>query len=206
MELYCGSVDGGKADDVSSRYVALLRGVNVGKARRVAMADLRSLVEGLGYTEAGTLLNSGNVVFTAGKGARGGAAEAAARIEAGLEKKLGVASRVTVLSAEELGDIVKGNPLVDIADDHSRLLVGITQSAREVALLLPIAKQDWGPERLSLGKGPGGRGRAIYTWIPAGVIASKLNAAVGKVLGDAVTSRNWATILKLRDVTDGHGA
>ena len=42
-------------------WIALLRGVNVGRAKRVAMADLRSLLEGLGCTEVRTLLNSGNV-------------------------------------------------------------------------------------------------------------------------------------------------
>lgn len=45
------------------RYVALLRGINVGRAKRVAMADLRALVEGLGFHSVRTLLNSGNVVF-----------------------------------------------------------------------------------------------------------------------------------------------
>jgi len=44
--------------------VALLRGINVGKAKRIAMADLRALIEGLGYTDVRTLLNSGNVVFS----------------------------------------------------------------------------------------------------------------------------------------------
>ena len=47
------------------RYVALFRGINVGRAKRVAMADLRTLFEGLGYGDVRTLLNSGNVVFSA---------------------------------------------------------------------------------------------------------------------------------------------
>ena len=46
-------------------YVALLRGINVGKAKRIAMADLRALLEGLGYTHVKTVLNSGNAVFDA---------------------------------------------------------------------------------------------------------------------------------------------
>ena len=44
--------------------IALLRGINVGKAKRVAMAELRALVEKLGYGDVRTLLNSGNVVFS----------------------------------------------------------------------------------------------------------------------------------------------
>ncbi len=50
-------------------HVALIRGINVGHAKRVAMADLRALVEALGYGEARTLLNSGNVVFSAPRAA-----------------------------------------------------------------------------------------------------------------------------------------
>src|ERR1043165_6840469 len=48
------------------RYVALFRGINVGKAKRIAMADLRKLLEKLGYTAVATLLNSGNAIFTGG--------------------------------------------------------------------------------------------------------------------------------------------
>ena len=52
------------------RYVALFRGINVGKAKRIAMADLRTLLDKLGYTDVRTLLNSGNAVFTGGAAPR----------------------------------------------------------------------------------------------------------------------------------------
>src|SRR5262245_44497169 len=107
---------------MANRQVALLRGINVGRAKRVAMADLRALVEGLGYTDVRTLLNSGNVVFTA---ARGTPAQAAARIEKALTADLGVSARVTVLTAQELADAVAENPLLKVADNDSRLLVAV---------------------------------------------------------------------------------
>ncbi len=69
------------------RYVALFRGINVGKAKRIAMADLRALLESLGYTDVKTLLNSGNAVFT---GRAGAPDKHAARIRAAVAKKLGV--------------------------------------------------------------------------------------------------------------------
>ena len=69
---------------MASRMVALIRGINVGKAKRVAMADLKALVEELGHREVATLLNSGNVVFTA---AGGRPAEAASRIEEAMGKR-----------------------------------------------------------------------------------------------------------------------
>ena len=107
---------------MAGRYVALLRGINVGTAKRVAMSELRALVEELGYSDVRTLLNSGNVVFTAAKAEP---REAALRIKKALEGKLGVSARVTVISDEELADVVAGNPLGKVADNPSRLLVGI---------------------------------------------------------------------------------
>lgn len=88
-------------------FIALLRGINVGTAKRAAMAELRAAVEELGYTEVRTLPNSGNVVFLAAKAAL---RELAVRIEKALKAKLGVSARVMVISAEELAEVVAGNP------------------------------------------------------------------------------------------------
>src|SRR5262245_9982765 len=99
-------------------FVALFRGINVGKAKRIAMADLRAVVEGLGCTDVRTLLNSGNVVFAAKK-----ADGLAARIHKAVAAKLGVTARVTVVSADDLASVVRECPLTDVATDPSRLLV-----------------------------------------------------------------------------------
>ncbi len=173
----------------SVTQVALLRGVNVGSAKRVVMADLRALVEGLGYGGVRILLNSGNVVYDAP-----GVTPTAAggRIERALAADLGVGARVVALSAAELDAAVAANPLAAVADNPSRLLVAVPADARARAALTPLAGQDWAPEALALGA------RVAYLWCPDGVIASKLSAAVGRLLGDAVTSRNWTTMVKLQ--------
>jgi uncharacterized protein (DUF1697 family) len=178
---------------VNDRFVALVRGINVGRAKRVGMADLRALFEDLGYHHVRTLLNSGNVVFGAGaeSGDAGGAAPAAARIEAALAKQLGVSARIVVLSAAELATIVAENPLLGVAGDHSRLLVAVLADPADRPKLKPLIEQDWAPEAFALGA------RVAYLWCPDGVIASRLNAAVGRLLGDAVTARNWTTVMKL---------
>jgi uncharacterized protein (DUF1697 family) len=188
---------------MAGRFVALLRGINVGTAKRVAMTDLRALMEDLGYSEVRTLLNSGNVVFTAAKVEPG---RAALRVQKAIEAKLGVTARVTVMSAEELAEVVEGNPLGKLADNPSRLLVGILADAADREKLGAICGKDWGKERIALGAaGAEGSARAMYLWMPQGVIASKLNAAVSKALGDGVTSRNWATMLKLSELAGEGG-
>lgn len=168
------------------RHVALIRGINVGKAKRVAMADLRELLEGLGYTDVRTLLNSGNAVFTSS--ARTVSAE---KIEAGLAKKLKVEARVTVLAAKDLATVVSENSLSSVATDASRLLVAVLFDPADRQRLLPLIEKEWGKERLVVGA------RAAYMWCPEGLIESRVAAELGKVLRDGVTTRNWATIQKL---------
>ena len=138
-------------------YVALIRGINVGHAKRVAMADLRALVEGLGYGDVRTLLNSGNVLFTALGVAPG---DAAAHIERALEERLGVSARVTVLSAAELAAAVADNPLLEVADNPSRLMVAVLANPADRTRLEPLLAQDWAPEALALGA------RVAYLWCP----------------------------------------
>jgi len=174
-----------------ARHVALLRGINVGKAKRVAMADLRSLVADLGYDDVRTLLNSGNVVFSVPRGARG---DPATRIEQAIATRLGVTSRVTVLTAAELAAVVEENPLGKVADDPSRLLVTVLTDPADRARLKPLAQQRWAPEAFAIGR------RVSYAWCPKGMIDSPLAAAVSKLVGAGGTTRNWATITKLHAV------
>ncbi len=173
------------------RMVGLLRGINVGRAKRVAMADLRAIVEGLGYGGVRTLLNSGNVVFDAPGTAPG---EAARGIEEALAARLGIRSRVTVLAAAELAAAIDDNPLLAVAADPARFLVAVLADAAGRARLAPLAEQEWEPEAVALGA------RVAYLWCPTGILASRLLAAVGRVLGDGVTTRNLATMIKLNDL------
>jgi uncharacterized protein (DUF1697 family) len=168
-------------------HVALLRGINVGTAKRVRMADLRRLIEGLGGIDVRTLLNSGNVVFSVGKNP----GDFAGLIGKALVAKTGVSARVTVIPAADLAMIVRKNPLLAVADDPSRFLVSFFNRPADANALKPLVKQDWSPEALAVGS------RAAYLWCADGILKSPLWSAVGKALSDGVTSRNWATVLKL---------
>ena len=176
------------------RYVALLRGINVGKAKRIAMADLRALVEDLGYTDVRTLLGSGNVIFSSSKG---DAAAAARRIEKAFSDTIGFASRVTVLDAAELAEAVAENPLVKVATNPSRHVVAFFPDAASVSKLAPVAARSWKPEAIATGR------RVAYLWCPDSLLESPLFAEVSRVMKDGVTTRNWGTVGKLHALARG---
>jgi uncharacterized protein (DUF1697 family) len=177
------------------RYVALFRGINVGKAKRIAMADLRALFEKLGYTRVATLLNSGNVVFS---GDAGPAARHGERIRAAVAKKLGVDALVIVKSQKDLEGMLAENRLLDLATDHSRLLVAMTPDVTALAGVAGLAAQKWGEERLQVGK------HAAYLWCANGILESKVATGLLKGLEGAGTTRNWATLGKIHALmTDG---
>lgn len=174
---------------MAERYIALLRGINVGRANRVDMADLRTLLAGLGYNGVRSLLNSGNVLFDA---PGTDTTEAAARIETALQAQLHVPAQVIVLSAAELAAVVAGNSLLGIASDPSLLMVTFHSGPVNPGRLERLLQQDWSPEALALGE------HATYLWCPAGFIKSRLARAAERALADSLTTRrNWATVLKL---------
>src|SRR3954464_7826050 len=147
------------------RYVALFRGINVGKAKRIAMADLRALFGQLGYRDVRTLLNSGNAVFTGGAE---GARTHAGRIRAAVAKKLGVDALVIVKSQKDLARILAGNKLREMATDPSRLLVVMTHDPRALA---GIGKSvDAGRDAGQIHVGT----HAAYLWCASGILESKL--------------------------------
>jgi len=176
------------------RYVALLRGVNVGTARRVAMADLRAVFEDLGFRDVQTMLNSGNVVFTASNDGR---ADTLGRIEKALAKELALTSPVTLLSGREVAKAVRHNPLSGVANDPSRLLVVAPRNPSDSRRLKPLLEELWTPEALALGR------RVAYLWCAGGIVDSPLWAAVDRALERSGTARNMATMAKLMAAVEG---
>jgi uncharacterized protein (DUF1697 family) len=174
-------------------FVALLRGVNVGKARRVPMADLRALLGDMGYTRVATLLNSGNVAFHA---ARGTAAKHATDIAAAIAGRLKVQAPIVVKTARELVAIIDANPIAAAEPDHPRLLVAFVQDANRLPDLAVIESLVVAPERFALGKD------AAYLLCARGILESKAAAALLGKAGAAATSRNWATVLKLQALAE----
>lgn len=176
-----------------SRFVVLLRGVNVGKGNRLPMAGFRACLEALGYTGIRTLLNSGNAVFAAG--GRDPARHATA-IAAALQASFGIATPVIVRSAVEFAAILRSNPIVPPEGDHSRFLVGFAMdpdALLAVEALRPLLQPG---ERLAIS------GSALYLHCAGGLLDSPLAAALLGRSGRSLTTRNWATVLKLHALLD----
>ena len=170
------------------RFVALLRGINVGKARRIPMKELRSLFETEGMEEVTTYIASGNVLFTAPR------APKAAALQAAIAARFGHGDvPVVVLAASDFVRVAEASPYAgaDPARTHIGFLAGPAAARAEDALAaLPKAEG----ERLELGRG------ALYLDTPSGMARSKLTpAALEAALGTVVTMRNLRTVRALRD-------
>ena len=168
--------------------IALLRAINVGGHKMMAMADLRDLLTRLGFENVRTLLQSGNLVFDTKK--------KPADVEALLEKKLG--TDCFVRTAKELDAIIEGNPFPKEAKNDPGRLVVLFLKVTGDGKTLQKAIKDREIAR--------GEGRQIYVYYPDGQGRSRLtNALIEKTLGTRVTARNWNTVLKLRHADDSNG-
>jgi uncharacterized protein (DUF1697 family) len=174
--------------------IALLRGINLGANRRIAMGDLRGLLTDLGYGEVRTLLQSGNIVLST----RLGPEKLAPTLERQIAAGLGVDPAVIVRSAEELAAVVERNPLRDVADDPKRHTVYFLSGEPDAAAVAALEREDVAPEAFAAA------GREIYTWHPGGIQRSPLVRLVGKAdLGVTSTARNWNTVTKLLAMAEG---
>ncbi len=170
-------------------YVALLRAVNVG-GRWLPMADLRKTFAKLGFADAKTLLQSGNVVFECDKRST---AELEKLLESGTEKHHKLQVDYMIRTAKEWADIVAKNPFPDEAkNDPRRLVVSALKSAPKAGAQEALQAAIKGRETVRV------IGKNAYLYYPDGQGESKLSSAViEKHFGVRGTARNWNTTLKL---------
>jgi uncharacterized protein (DUF1697 family) len=177
-----------------ARYVALLRGINVGGRNKVAMADLRRVAESLGHTEVATYIQSGNMVFTSPDSS---ASELADALEEAIAERLGVKPAVVVLSGPELAQVIADNPFPD--ETTPKCLHAVFR--REELSPEGIAAIAVAQERA---RAKGSRdqavvvGRTLFMRTPDGLGRSELAAQLARSAAQAVgTARNWATVNRL---------
>jgi uncharacterized protein (DUF1697 family) len=170
------------------KHIALLRGINVGGNKMIAMADLRDLLARLGFTDVRSLLQSGNLVFRSDR--RTTPAQLETLLQAETEKRLGVQSDFFVRTASELAEVVAGNPFAEEAKrDPGHLIVMFLKQPGDVKAVQGAIV---GREIVR------GAGRHLYIVYPDGMGRSKLtNALIEKKLATRGTARNWNTVMKL---------
>ena len=171
-------------------YLALLRGINVGGRKPVAMADLRDLLTQLGLGDARSLLQSGNLVF---RSSARSAVHLERLLEAEAKKRLALQTDFFVRSAKEWNAIVAHNPFPREAErDPGHLVVMVLKDAAHPKDVKALQGAITGPEVIRA------VGRQAYIVYPDGIGHSRLtNALIDKTLGTRGTGRNWNTVLKL---------
>jgi len=176
------------------RWVALLRGVNVGGHRKIPMADLRALAARHGLAAPVTHLASGNLVFSSAAPAPA----LATTLRDALADELGVPDVVVLLrDRDDLDAIIAANPFPDAVAAPSRLFVHFLADAPRPEAALALAAAASAPEVAAV------RGREAYLHLPVGAGASKLPTRLERLLGVTATARNWNTVLALRALLGG---
>jgi uncharacterized protein (DUF1697 family) len=174
-------------------YVALLRGINVGKHRRVSMADLRDTFAAAGAEHARTYLQSGNVVFESSLGRD----KVGARLEKELKAGLDLDVAVMVRAATDLRRILRRNPFA-AQKDGTKVHVAFLESKPQPARVRLLDPDRVAPDAFDIA------GREVFLHYPSGYGRSKLsNDYLEKQLGVRSTMRNWKTVTALAELAGG---
>jgi uncharacterized protein (DUF1697 family) len=170
-------------------YAALLRGVNVGGARKLPMGELRALVESLGHDDVRTYIQSGNVVFSSS------AAVKASALEQAIRKSFGYDVTVILRTPSQLARIVERNPFPDAGP--SDLHVGFAVRKPAKAAVASIDADRYLPEEFAV------VGTEVYLRLPNGMGRARLPPYLDRTLGVPTTVRNWRTVEKLVELASG---
>ncbi|MFF0446629.1 DUF1697 domain-containing protein [Streptomyces sp. NPDC004609] len=180
---------------MSTRYAALLRGINVGGHRKVPMAALREVLEDVGFSGVATYLQSGNAVFTSDSADERALART---LEQGIEKRFGFTVDCLVRDAAYLRAIADDCPFPAAELEARQLHVTYFSEGVDPERFAAIDRAAFAPEEFRLGE------RSLYLYAPDGLGRSKLAdvlARPGLTRGIVATSRNWNTVVKLVELT-----
>ncbi|MET7730508.1 DUF1697 domain-containing protein [Streptomyces sp. NPDC005402] len=180
---------------MTTTYAALLRGINVGGSRKVPMADLRTLMEGLGHDGVRSYLQSGQAVFTADHGDED---SLAAELTEAIEKRFGFTVDVIVRDHAYLKAIADNCPFPAAELEGKQLHVTYFSVPVDADRFAEIDRSAHLPEEFRLGD------RALYLYAPNGLGRSKLAEQLSRPRlnkGVIATSRNWNTVVKLVEMT-----
>ena len=175
------------------KYAALLRGINMGASNRLAMKDLIALFEEAGCQSATAYIQSGNVVFTAPAAL---AKTLPAAIQQRIADRFGYKIPVILRTGPQLAAVIEGNPWLQRGAPEKELYVSFlagTPAEKAVQSLDPARSA---PDAFHV------YGQEIYLHMPNGSARSKLtNAWFDSKLATISTARNWATVMRLFEMT-----
>jgi uncharacterized protein (DUF1697 family) len=169
------------------RWVALLRGVNLGARNKVPMAQLRTLLEDAGYENVRTYIASGNVLLDGPAGKK----KLASALERLVLDSFGVTTAVILRKPRELAAAVEAHPFDRTSDTHVAFLA--KRPTKSAATRLETFDAD----AVLIGA-------ELYLQLPRGVHGSRLsNARIESLLGVQATLRNWRTVVALAELAAG---
>ena len=181
----------GAAVASSTRYVVLLRGINLGKARQVAMPRLREVLTERGHLEVRTHLRSGNVILDSPLGEK----KLAADVRGAIEAEFGFEVPVVIRTGGEIAAVVTDDPFATEATDPARYLVTFMAEEPPKDKVDALPKADVGDYLV--------RGRELYLWLPDGIQNTPLASwKWDQLLGVPGTARNWNTVTKLAELAN----
>lgn len=183
------------------RYVALLRGINVGGNTMIKMEDLRAMFEGLGFENVVSYINSGNLAFDVSSphvsegSSKKLESELSSSIEKAVESHLGKPVQVMVRKQKDIENVLANNPFDGQFESHKEMHVLFLKER------LSAANEKWLNEAIPPGERFTAVGREIYCHLPMGVADSYLGRGqFEKKLKISVTARNWRTVQKLAEL------
>ncbi|GFO56514.1 hypothetical protein GMSM_35210 [Geomonas sp. Red276] len=174
--------------------VAMFRAINVGGRNVLPMKGLVALLEELGACRVRTYIQSGNAVFDL-PGQRDRTAFPGQLAEA-IASGYGFQPAIILMGLDDLDRAINDNPFPDAADETSRLHFGFLASQPDHPDLQKLETLRAPSERFHLSHG------VFYLDAPEGVGRSKLAAGAERLLGVAMTDRNWKTVRKIRELAD----
>jgi uncharacterized protein (DUF1697 family) len=174
------------------RYVALLRGINVGQGARVSMADVKTLLEGLGLYDVVTYLNSGNVIFSSELSV----SNLTHLLEGEFERRFGSAIPTLVKTSAEVVSIARAIPGEWSSDEGEQTYVAYLFSDVDKPGL--VAELPVKPEFLSIFYTPGA---IVWNIKRKDYNRSRITKIVGHSSYARMTTRNVNTARKLAELS-----
>jgi len=172
------------------RYIALLRGINVGGNNKIKMIELKNMFELLEFKNVKTYIQSGNVVFDYDPI---DTTKLATQIEQKISETFGFLVKIIIRTEEELKNIINNNPFVNepgIELDKLYVILMFDIQGPDVISFLDLKKEE--NERFII------ISREVYLYCPNGYGRTKLNNNMfEKKLKTFATTRNWKTINKI---------